>query len=160
MLGASALPPAPKPRAPRSSAGLRKPRGMAGQQAWNAATFLRDTTVPVSLIQLAQLAPKAREALAENTWQSKDSPVNTDEMPKDYRTRIAAQGAGEQMGGWRAGTEVALVREEGGERQSGRWGRGRGSYRRSKAQRDIQALREGGEAGWNHGGEAGEVGWT
>lgn len=32
---------------------------MAGQEAWNAATFLRDTRVPISL------APKAREAMAE-----------------------------------------------------------------------------------------------
>ena len=34
------LPQAPKSRAPQSSAGLRKLRGMAGQQSWNAATFL------------------------------------------------------------------------------------------------------------------------
>lgn len=59
------LPPAPKPKAPRSSAGLRKPRGMVEHEAWNAASFLRDTRMPISLIQLAHLAPKGREAVAE-----------------------------------------------------------------------------------------------
>ena len=49
----------------RPKAPPQKPRGMTGQKNWDAATFFRDTVVPISVMQLAELSAKARAGMAE-----------------------------------------------------------------------------------------------
>ncbi|KAL8801351.1 MAG: hypothetical protein Q9182_004518 [Xanthomendoza sp. 2 TL-2023] len=53
-------------KTPRAKAPPRKPRGMAEQSSWDAASFLRDTIVSLSMMQLVDIEPKARAALAES----------------------------------------------------------------------------------------------
>ncbi|KAL8794658.1 MAG: hypothetical protein Q9182_007606 [Xanthomendoza sp. 2 TL-2023] len=54
-----------KPRTPKGAPPVPRPRGMGDQEPWNAAEFIRNTNIRLSLAQYLHISPKARAALAE-----------------------------------------------------------------------------------------------
>ncbi|KAL8916180.1 MAG: hypothetical protein Q9208_008663 [Pyrenodesmia sp. 3 TL-2023] len=66
------VPPAPRkksnasPKKPRGAPPATKPKGMGSQEPWDAAQYIQDTVISLSLAQFFHYAPKARMAFAES----------------------------------------------------------------------------------------------